>query len=549
MILQEIYSRLGIKVDRASLSAAQHHLKKLGQATEAVTSPLKKIASAGGLGKYIGAYAVVRGFQTATASALEFSETLNNLSVDSQGTVGNIDDLKTKILQVSDATGKSKEEVAALIGRFIELTGDGQQAVGMMDRLVKISIAARTSTEDTATMTASLMDHLKIAPDQIEKAFSVVSTAGKMGRIELKNFAGFFSTMGANFQQFANSQSIRGLTSVASGMQYVAKSFGSASEAATGMNQLMLGLLTREKQLNDIGIVTRNAAGEFREFSGVLFDMFESDKLQTTAEYTKVMGREASRLITFNALKKNREEWVKTAREIENADNISKDYHDRQNSANARFQKQMNRLRNEMQRALTPERIDLMINALKKGVSLMSFVLKHAEAILKVWLAIKAAQIAGAMAQRASALGVGAGGGIGPAVRGAGAMGMLAKGGALAGAGLAGVGIGMAADEAFGISDWMSGTGRHKRGVSDLVRHGGEMLHPDKVAALKALENTEQVTRYMVDPRTGKREAVKIDIGDINVSSPNANPAEVAKEMTRVLNDKLREAAASLGVQ
>lgn len=564
MMVQELFSRLRLKVDRGSFAQGKGELGRFEKQARTFGSKLKKSLNVGNLAKVAGIYSVGRGLQSAAKDALAFDAALTDIGIASKDSVGPLDELREKVLSVSNETGVAKEEVLALARQFVSVTGDGEGAVKAMDTFAKVMVATTSPAEDVATAAAALNQQLGLTPDQMERAFSIISEAGKRGKVELKDFAGLFATTGANFKQFADSQSVRGLTSVSSALQFVAQNFGSSSEAANGLNSLMQTLPNRAAELKkhagvDVFNVDENGVKTLKSFSEIVFDIGNS-KMATDPEImSKALGQRKEAKLALSALLDNRDAWFSMARGIEHADNISEDSFRRLNSSAGKMQKRLNAMRNRIADAFSPERIDAMVTAIEKLTDALGFVVDHAKEILATWIAIKAAMLA---AGGASAAGGAAAGVAGGAAAGA------AKGGGLAAAarftpphvlaalaaGAGGFAAGSWFDSATGLSDMLSGTtGSGGKNIAamelDTIKKATAVTGEVDAAMLADKIRQEAVYRQVYGPGGRPEKPTMVNNwGGITVNSPNADPAEVAKQVKSELDREHREAAAGLGV-
>ncbi len=316
-------------------------------------------------------------FGKAAKDALQFDDALHDFQISSDGSTIKLGELRAATIRASNATGLAKEDVLAMARQYVGVTGDADGAVKAMGQFARVAIASRAPVEDVATAAASLKQQLNIQPEQMEKAFSVLSTAGKLGKVELKDFAGLFASVGANFKQFAGSQSIKGLTEVSASLQFAAQNFGTPSEAATGLQQLMGTLIHSAEKLHKVGVDIYEkdpATGEehLKNFSEIVGLIADNPKLKNKTLLSHVLGGRKEAKMALEALMSNRHEVAKMAHELEGADNIGKDFNARQKTGAAQIKKAWNEVKNSIFEAFTPERIEAFTTFLKAAIDVAS---------------------------------------------------------------------------------------------------------------------------------------------------------------------------------
>lgn len=369
MKVADLFAALSMKINRQSLAMAMAELKRFAGA---VGGPLKRALTPQHFGRDLRNYAKLgalgAGYALVQAgkNALAFEESLVGLRVASQHTVGSLEDVKKRVLEVSNSTGVAKETVTAIARQFVQVTGDGKGAMQMLERLTRSMVAAEAPAEDIATAAAAMSQQLGLAPDQMEKAFSIVSTAGKLGKVELKDFAGMFASTGALYKQFGDSQSLRGLSAISSALQFVAQDFGTPDEAAHGLQQMMGTLIAQAGKLKKVGVDIyekdpKTGAERLKALSQIVSEI--KDKNFNASELADAIGRRKEAGLALRALMRNRDAWFAMAKQIEAANNITEDYEEQQTSSAAKARKAWTQTKNAIEAAFTPERIEIIARA------------------------------------------------------------------------------------------------------------------------------------------------------------------------------------------
>jgi TP901 family phage tail tape measure protein len=383
----EIFALFGIQRDQASFNKARDDLgrfvkqadtrmqalgKSIGKLGQKKVGTLGGVTSALGLGGMAGKLAplaIGAGLVVAARDALKFDDALTMLDISSKGAMGSMDAVRSRVLAVSRATGVSKEELVAGSAAFVALTGDGKLASESMETFARVQKATGAAMEDIVGAAASINEQLGIQGPEFERAFSILVAGGKAGKIELKDMASLMASLSAQYKQFGASQGIGGLATIGSAFQITAKNFGSASEAATGLEALMTSLLQNSKQLKkEQGIDVFEEDGKtLRSLEAITSDI--AGKNLNAAQTLALLHRKEA-VNTFNALRDNRGQWEEIRQATINANDIQEDYDKRQASSSAKVAKLWNDIKITIAEAFTPERIEAFVAALKGAVEL-----------------------------------------------------------------------------------------------------------------------------------------------------------------------------------
>lgn len=281
---------------------------------------------------------------------------------------------RREVTGVSRETGVARNEILQGIGTYQALTGDTEGATAAMKTFARVSQATGSSMDDVAATGAALGQSLKIDPADFEKAFSILNSQGKAGAVELKDLAGEMASLAPQWQRFAGSSGVTGMTNMGAALQLVRRNFGSAAEAGTGFRALMTAIVRNAKKLEAGGveIFTKNAKTgkkELRGFNEVIDSIGRSKLMKDPTKLTKALGSsEAERALL--GLTNN---WDDLQRLIESTDtsSIGKDLDQYLASPAGRIDAAMNNLKLSAAEAFTPERIQAFAQAVEQAAGLM----------------------------------------------------------------------------------------------------------------------------------------------------------------------------------
>lgn len=388
----DLFAALGIEPDKKSFDRARDELGRFVKQADSKLARVGKGLGKGflGLGKAfgkaglgvagkavkgaaIGGFAALTfGAKQAISDAIEFDSALTDLGISSAGAMGRFEDVRNRILDVSKATGVSKEQILGGARAFVALTGDGKAASESMLTFARVSKATGADMEDIAGSAAALVQQLRIAPGDMERAFSILVRGGKQGAIELKDMAQFMAGVSAQFKQFAGSEGTKGLATISSAFQIAAQNFGGdAAQTATGLERLMESFAQPRtvkalKSLADIDVFTVDANGEkrLRSFTDLIEEISESP-LATDPEKLAKAFESAPGKAALRALIENRVEWGRNYQATLQARDIGEDYATKQKSASAQLVKLWNDVKIAVAGAFTPERVAAFVEVVK----------------------------------------------------------------------------------------------------------------------------------------------------------------------------------------
>ncbi|MFN0248622.1 MAG: phage tail tape measure protein [Kofleriaceae bacterium] len=345
--------------------------KLLGKGLGAIGSGGKMLLGGGLLGAGFAAGGALGDF---AGDMLAFEKGLTRFQIASGKTANQVNLLREEINRVSRETGVGRDQILAGAQTYVDLTGDVKGAETAMRSFSKISVASGASMGDIATAAAALQQSLGLESGDITAAFSGLIAQGKAGAVSLKDLAGELSSVAPRFAKFGLT-GVEGVASLGAALQVARQGFGSASEAATGLEALMGALAQNSAKFQAAGVkifnVGKDGRKTFRGFAAIVDSIGRSRLAKDPTLLAKAMGsKEASQ--TFDMLTKNRAllDDLVTAGQDRNA--VERDYLTFQTSAAGKIEKAFNAAKISLAEAFTPERIEKFANALVKILGLVS---------------------------------------------------------------------------------------------------------------------------------------------------------------------------------
>jgi TP901 family phage tail tape measure protein len=373
MNVAELFATLGIKPNEAEWARAKKKIDDFDKQTSSKFQRLKNNISKGfGL---VGAQAITnvagrigRGLFDAGKDALNFNEQLTRLDIASRGAMGSMEQVQDRILAVSKATGVAKEELLAGAASFISITGDGKAASQTLETFARVAKASGASMGDISKSAAAMTQNLKIAPEDFEKAFSILIAGGKAGAIELRDVAGLMAQIAPLAERFEGGSGTTGLADLNAALQLTRQGAGSAGEAATQLSALMGAVVKNASRLEKSGVKVFNVDAEtgaktLRSFQEVIEAIGNSELAKDPTKLIKALGRKEAEA-AFIQLTKVDGAWKSLADSSRDANDVAEDYDKFQRSSAAKVQKAWNNIKTAIAEAFTPERVDAMATAL-----------------------------------------------------------------------------------------------------------------------------------------------------------------------------------------
>lgn len=375
MKVADLFAELDIRPDKRSIGKADQMLGK-------IKNQLLGVASAA---------AVAFGVK----DALEFSRAMRRLETAASGAMGTAKQLEQRILDVSDATGVTKEEIAAGSAAFISLTGDADAAKKSMELFGKVQVATGGSMEDISKTAAAMQQNLKIKPEQFEKAFSILISGGKKGAIELRDAAGVLSSLTPLMEQFKGGAGIEGLAELGASLQLSRQGFGSAKETATGLKALFGAFKQNAKKFEAAGIKIfdkdpKTGRKTLRNFTDIINEIGESKLALDPTLLTQAFGSKEAEA-AFTQLVKNKGALEELTKATLKANDVEEDYNATQSARAFKVAKAWNKIKNTMSRVflVIADGLGFLLEHFKE-VALVAGALAAAFTVLK-FAAIKAA--------------------------------------------------------------------------------------------------------------------------------------------------------------
>lgn len=297
-------------------------------------------------------------------SVLDFERKLTRFGIAAKQTPEQLDAIRKAARETSVATGVDANVVLDSARAYVDLAGAQNSSIEKMKILARTGQASEAEGKDLAGMMYQLTRSMKITDDQMEDTMGGLINQAKDGAIEAKQMAAEFSGMMPIFARFGV-VGREGAIQLGAMYQVTRDGFDSASQAATGMIRLMAGFQRHASRFEAHGVhvFKPGSKKDLRELSDILEQVKKSPLNKDIEALIKSFGRsEAWR--TFELLA----EAPDRLRELEQAGRangvVQQDLARYTESTAGRLDVAMEKMKNAFAEALTPERIEQIVEGI-----------------------------------------------------------------------------------------------------------------------------------------------------------------------------------------
>jgi TP901 family phage tail tape measure protein len=309
---------------------------------------------------------------------LAFEEKLTRLQINAGKSSAEMDTFRQKARQLSSAVGLSANDILEGTTSYVDLTGDVNGAGAAMETFARVAQASGSSVADIATAAAAMKQSFGLKPEEIEATFSGMISQGKAGAITLKDFAAEMSSLAPKWSKFNESTTTEGIAQFGAALQVARQGFGNASEAATGMEALMGGIIMHAKDLRKYGHVEvfdkhKDGSKTLKTFEQIMAAIEQSKLVKDPELMGKALGGRKEAQDTLNVLLRARQNLTDTGNEYtdlvakgKDAEAVQRDLATYLDSSSGKMATSWESLKNSIAEALTPERIQSFATSLKE---------------------------------------------------------------------------------------------------------------------------------------------------------------------------------------
>lgn len=313
----------------------------------------------------------VRGLDILTDQAkgvYDFQKELTRLGIAARLTPAHLHAVELAARETSNQTGLSAIDVLRAGKAYMDLAGASAFTVPKMNLLARAAQASGAKTTDLAGMMYQLTETMKLTDDQVEQTMGGLINQAKDGAIEAKDMAAEFAGILPLFARFKDALGPDAAIQAGAMFQVIRKGFNSASEAGTGIQRIFAGLRTYGSRFEANGVkiwdVGSDGVKRARSIGTIMKEIAGSKLVKDPELMKKAFGRtEGWR--SMELLLEN----VKQLAELEASGHvkgvIGTDLAAYTESSAGRLEIAMERIKNKIAEAFTPERIEKFVNAIE----------------------------------------------------------------------------------------------------------------------------------------------------------------------------------------
>src|SRR5215211_1574021 len=210
--------------------------------TAAATGAARFTQGAVGFGRQIGAlsgaYLGGRLIKDAITDFAAMDRQLSRIGITAGASREQMNTARTSIRQIADATGHATSEITEGLQALVVSGMDFDTAMAKLPDMAIANRAMSADMAETADTATVLMKNMKIAPEQLGKAFDMMAKGADMGKFEAKDFATFLPQLGAAAAR-AGMTGVDGLAKLVAMLEIVREQSGTSGEAVTGMRDMI----------------------------------------------------------------------------------------------------------------------------------------------------------------------------------------------------------------------------------------------------------------------------------------------------------------------
>lgn len=239
----------------------------------------------------------------AIKKTIDFDMALTRLAIQGHKTASEQAKVRDAIMDVSVATGMSKEQILDASKAVIDSTGDFDFMVGTLESLASLSQTTGSEMGGLGKITGALGNVFKMSAEEANQMMRILVEQGEIGAYTLEEMGTTANKVFAAAYQ-AGVRTQDELKNFMAYMQVFRTGFSSAEEAATAYKGIVGRLGMESKKLEGMGIrVFDQDTGQMRDTAAIMMDLFEKvgTKAENLNELMPIFGQETFGAVTAMA--------------------------------------------------------------------------------------------------------------------------------------------------------------------------------------------------------------------------------------------------------
>lgn len=320
---------------------------------------------------------------------MTFREQLVRFGLSARKTPADLAPMEAAIRKVSNQTGKSALEILRGTRAYVDIAGAEAYTTEKMATLARVSQASEGDIKDLAQVMFQLQHAFKIPDNELEDTLGGLLNQSKDGAIEFRHMADEINELAPQFARFGV-KGREGIVQLAAMMQVARAGFATVAETGTGLTRIFTGLATHSDKFENLGVKIFNVAKDgtktFRPFLDILNDIQKHNLLGKDPHILKkTFGRsEAQR--GMQILFEGRAEMEKFMEAGKANGVIMQDLGTYTESAGGRISIAMEKAKNEIAAAFTPERVERFVGALEGMAEKVDMIMEGVGKLTDAWM-------------------------------------------------------------------------------------------------------------------------------------------------------------------
>lgn len=302
----------------------------------------------------------------------DFQEALTRFGIAARKTGPELDYIGKSIRQVSTETGLAAVDVLRGARAYVDMAGAAAYSNEKMLMMARVSQATKSDMGDLAQVVFQLQHAMKIPDNELENTLGGVINMSKDGAVHFAQMSQEISELAPQAARYGM-VGRRGMNELAAVMQVTRTGFASVSEMGTGITRIFSGLTMHSDKFEKYGVRIFNTAKDgtktWRHFADILDDIQKNDLLRKDPHLLrKAFGRsEAERSIRLLFEQKDALRELEKAGERDGV--VMQDLNTYTQSSAGRMAVAMEKMKNAVAEAFTPERINRFVSAIEDAAN------------------------------------------------------------------------------------------------------------------------------------------------------------------------------------
>lgn len=203
----------------------------------------------------VAAFALAQAVRVPIQSAIDFESKLEDINQKVGTTKEGLAEIGAAARELGVDTTVGAAQMAEALDGLMAGGLDTETSLAVASPIGKVATAYKADVQEMVSLSTALLTNMDIAAADIEDAFDVMSTGGKLGRFELSDMAGSFEEVTASAQSLRISGK-EGLADLTAALQVARMGAGSGSQAVTNLSNYMSKLMAPDaiKKFGEAGV-------------------------------------------------------------------------------------------------------------------------------------------------------------------------------------------------------------------------------------------------------------------------------------------------------